>query len=39
MCEFGDAHVTVALETKGVEHQAQIREKLGEGGFTFKEEH
>jgi threonine dehydratase len=37
--EFGDAHVTVALETKGVEHQAQIREKLGEGGFTFKEEH
>ena len=37
--EFGDAHVTVALETKGVEHQEQIREKLGEGGFTFKEEH
>ena len=37
--EFGDAHVSVALETKGVEHQAQIREKLKEGGFTFKEEH
>ncbi len=37
--EFGDAHVTVALETKGVEHQVQIREKLKEGGFTFKEEH
>lgn len=37
--EFGDAHVTVALETKGVEHQVQIREKLKEGGFSFKEEH
>ena len=37
--EFGDAHVLVALETKGEEHQAQIREKLKEGGFTFKEEH
>jgi len=37
--EFGDAHVTVSLETKGVEHQEQIREKLKEGGFSFKEEH
>ncbi|MCW8821183.1 MAG: threonine ammonia-lyase [Sulfurovum sp.] len=37
--EFGDAHVSVSLETKGVEHQAQIREQLKEGGFTFKEEH
>lgn len=36
--EFGDAHVTVSLETKGVEHQEQIREKLKEGGFSFKEE-
>ncbi len=37
--EFGDANVSVALETKGVEHQEQIREKLKEGGFSFKEEH
>ncbi len=37
--EFGDAHVSVALETKGVEHQELIRKKLKEGGFTFKEEH
>jgi len=37
--EFGDAHVSVALETKGVEHQALIRQKLKEGGFSFKEKH
>ncbi len=37
--EFGDAHVSVALETKGAEHQEMIRTKLTEGGFTFKEEH
>ncbi len=37
--EFGDAHVSVALETKGAEHQEMIRKKLREGGFTFKEEH
>ncbi len=37
--EFGDAHVSVALETKGEEHQALIRKKLTEGGFVFKEEH
>jgi len=37
--EFGDAHVSVALETKGVEHQELIRKKLKEGGFAFKEEH
>ncbi len=37
--EFGDAHVSVALETKGVEHQELIRSKLKEGGFTFTEEH
>jgi len=36
--EFGDAHVSVALETKGVEHQNEIRGKLKEGGFAFKEE-
>jgi len=37
--EFGDAHVSVSLETKGVEHQELIRQKLTEGGFSFKEEH
>ncbi len=36
--EFGDAHVSVSLETKGVEHQDQIREALSKGGFSFKEE-
>ena len=37
--EFGDAHVSVSLETKGVEHQELIRQKLKEGGFSFREEH
>ena len=37
--EFGDAHVSVSLETKGVEHQALIRKNLKEGGFSFREEH
>ena len=37
--EFGDAHVSVALETKGEEHQELIRKRLNEGGFIFKEEH
>jgi len=37
--EFGDAHVSVSLETKGVEHQALIRQKLTEGDFSFKEVH
>jgi threonine dehydratase len=37
--EFGDAHVSVSLETKGMEHQEEIRAQLKEGGFSFKEEH
>jgi threonine dehydratase len=37
--EFGDAHVSVSLETKGVEHQAEIRKELNKGGFSFKEKH
>jgi threonine dehydratase len=37
--EFGDAHVSVALETKGNEHQEQIRLRLKEAGFVFREEH
>lgn len=37
--EFGDATVSVHLETKGIEHQEQIRHILKEGGFSFKEEY
>ncbi len=37
--EFGDAHVSVALETKGKEHQESIRKALREAGFSFREEH
>lgn len=36
--DFGDAYVSVALETKGEEHQQQIRETLRENGFSFTEE-
>ncbi|MCB4754361.1 MAG: threonine ammonia-lyase [Sulfurovum sp.] len=36
--EFGDAHVSVALETKGKEHQELIRQCLKENGFVFREE-
>jgi threonine dehydratase len=37
--EFGDAVVSVDLETKGVEHQSEIREILRYHGFEFKELH
>ncbi len=37
--DFGDAHVSVSLETKGAEHQEQIRNALRENGFPFREEH
>ncbi len=37
--EFGDAHVSVDIETKGEAHQEEIRQALREGGFSFKEEH
>ena len=37
--EFGDAHVSVALETKGEAHQEEIRRRLKEAGFAFREEH
>ncbi len=36
--EFGDAIVSVALETKGIEHQEQIRAILKENHFKFTEE-
>jgi len=35
--EFGDAVVSVDLETKGVEHQQEIRDILTKHGFEFKE--
>ena len=35
--EFGEAHVTIALETKGEEHQNLIREELKQNGYRFKQ--
>ncbi len=35
---YGDANVTLALETKGKEHQELVRQKLIENKFRFKEE-
>ncbi len=35
---YGDAQITIMLETKGVEHQAQIRALLKDAGYPFKEE-
>jgi len=37
--KFGDANVSVALETKGLEHQDQIRAILRKHKFAFIEEH
>ncbi|UTJ06900.1 threonine ammonia-lyase [Arcobacter roscoffensis] len=35
--DFGEALITIALETKGDEHQKQIREKLKQNGYKFKQ--
>ena len=35
--DFGDANVTIALETKGSEHQQEIRESLSQSGYRFKQ--
>ena len=35
---YGDAQITIMLETKGVEHQKTIRSLLEEAGYPFKEE-
>ena len=35
--EFGDAVVSVSLETKGLEHQEEVRKVLEENGFKFEE--
>ncbi len=37
--EFGDATVSVSLETKSVEHQEEIRVALRSHGFKFEERH
>ncbi len=37
--EFGDATVSVSLETKGIEHQNEIRKALLYDGFFFEEIH
>ncbi|MDR3346161.1 MAG: threonine ammonia-lyase [Campylobacteraceae bacterium] len=35
--EFGDANITITLETKGKDHQERIREKLTESKYDFRE--
>ncbi len=35
--DFGDAQITISLETKGEEHQKLIREKLKQNGYKFKQ--
>ncbi len=37
--KFGDAVVSVSIETKGEEHQEEIRKILRDSGFEFKELH
>ena len=38
LLEFGDANVSVSLETKGEAHQQEIRDALSKHGFEFTEE-
>ena len=35
--DFGEANVTISLETKGDEHQESIRTELRKAGYRFKE--
>jgi len=35
---YGDANVTLALETKGEEHQLLVRDTLSREGYSYKEE-
>ena len=35
--DFGDANVTIGLETKGFEHQELLRKRLKEEGYRYKE--
>lgn len=34
---YGDANITITLETKGVDHQEEVRAKLREGDYGFTE--
>ena len=33
--DYGDANITITLDTKGIEHQGQIKSALNERGFEF----
>lgn len=35
--DFGDANVTISIETKGFEHQESIRSELSKHGYRFQE--
>ena len=35
--DFGDANVTISLETKGFDHQEELRQKLSQHGYKFSE--
>ena len=35
--DFGEANITIAVETKGEAHQEELRNKLKESGYVFKE--
>jgi threonine dehydratase len=35
--DFGEANITISLETKGENHQNKLKEKLRENGYLFKE--
>jgi len=35
--EYGDAHVTIHLETKGIEHQNEISSVLLENGYAYEQ--
>ena len=35
--DFGEAYITISIETKGIEHQDLIRKKLNDKGYTFNE--
>ena len=34
--DFGEANITIALETKGQSHQNELKEKLTQNGYLFK---
>ncbi len=36
--DYGDAMITITLETKGEEHKKEVREKLSKNGYEFREE-